>query len=133
MGREKSLKFDLASCDFKPNRSQKILFEALPYVSVEVITELPEVVHLAPAVATPFASGHVHQEIPVFLVVVDAGVVPVLRTGAGREAVDHALRQESGLLSNPRLGDVKLLERILLLVCPFHMFLFIGHGIPPYV
>ena len=85
---------DTLASEVEPNDSNKVFLETLPRVSVEPVAELPVVVHFAPAVTTPFAAGHVHNEVAVLLVVVVPGVV---LTGAvtarrWRKAVDLALR-----------------------------------------
>ena len=63
----------------------------------------------------------------------DAAVVSVLGAGAGREAVDLALRDEGRVRADPRLVDVEELQRVLLLVLPLHVLLLVADGVPPYV
>lgn len=58
-------------------------------------------------------------------------VLAVLAAGAHREAIDLPLRYESCVAPDPRLVDVQMFQRILLLVLPLHVFLLIPYRIPP--
>ncbi len=118
-----------------PDDGDEIFLEALPRVAVQPVAKLTVVVHFAPAVTTPFAASHVDHEITVRLVVVETSVVGVgaVAAGSGREAVNHALRQEASVLSDPRVALVHGLEGVLLLVLPGHVLLLVEHRIPPNV
>lgn len=122
---------DLLAGDLFPDDGNKILLEAFPRIAVQIIAELAIVVHLTPAIATPFAAGHVDEEVSVLLVVVNTSVVSVLGASARRESVDHALREEGRVFADPWLRFVELLQSVLLLVFPLHMLLLVGDGIPP--
>ena len=63
----------------------------------------------------------------------NARVVAILRASAGRETVDFSLGDEGCVRSDPRLVDVEEFQRVLFFVLPFHMFLFVPDGVPPYV
>ncbi len=118
-----------------PNDGDKVLLEQLPGVAVEPVAELTVVVHFAPAVTAPFTASHVDHEVTVRLVVVETRQVGTgaVAAGSGREAVNHALRQEASVLTDPRVALVHGLEGVLLLVLPGHVLLLIGHRIPPNV
>ena len=107
------------------------ILELLPWRSVELATQLPVVVHLAPAISSPFAPCHVDYKVPIFLRVVITRVVSVLSASAGWEAVDLPLRDKSRMRSHPRMVGVKVFQRILLLVFPLHMLLLVVYWIPP--
>lgn len=127
------LKMDLLARQLEPGGAQQILLKPLPQGPVQVVAELAVVVHLAPTIATPFAAGHIHEEVAVVLVVVEASVVAVLGASALRETVDHALGQEAHVLADPGLCRVELLQSVLLLVFPLHVLLLVGDGVPPHV
>jgi len=59
------------------------ILELLPQTAVQPVAQLAEVVHLAPAVATPFAAGHVDEEVPLALLVVHALDAALLRFVSG--------------------------------------------------
>lgn len=128
-----ALELDLLAGKLEPDPAKEVLLEAFPQRPVEIIAQLAEVVHLAPTVAAPFATGHVDQEIPIFLVVVDARISALFGASACRETVDHALREEGRALADPGLRNVKLLQSILFFVFPLHVLLFICNRIPPNV
>lgn len=90
-------------------------------------------IHFTPAIASPFAASHIDYEVAIIFVVVYPGVVQarVVRTRSRGETVDHALRQEASMLSNPRLRSVQLLKGVLFLVFPLHVLLLIQHRVPP--
>lgn len=90
-------------------------------------------IHLTPTIASPFAASHIDYEVAILFVVVYPGVVQasVVRARSRGETVDHALRQEASMLSNPRLCLVQLLKGVLFLVLPFHVLLLIQHWVPP--
>lgn len=128
-----SSELDLLTGELEPDGAEEVLLETLPPGSIEVVAQLTVVVHLSPAVTTPLTAGHVDHKVSVLLVVVDARVRALVGTGARREAVDHALREESSVLADPRKGNVQLLQGILLLVCPLHVLLLVGDRVPPHV
>lgn len=105
------------------------VFELLPWRTVEVVAQLSIVVDLAPAISPPFTSGHVHHEVPVALVVVDARIV--LPTGTRWKRICLPLVQEGRVWSYPGLADVQVFERVLLFMLPLHVSLFVVHRIPP--
>jgi hypothetical protein len=107
------------------------IFELLPGVTVQPVAELAVVVHLGPAVATPFAACHVDQEIPVPFLVMDIRIVALISACTGWEAHDASLLNESHVWANPRLVLVHVLECILLFVLPFHVLLLVTDRVPP--
>lgn len=130
-----SSQLDLLAGELEPDDRNEILLEPLPRVSVEPVTELAVVVHLAPTVAAPFAACQADQEITLILLIVDVLVLgtAVRVAGSRWETVDLALMQEAHVLANPRLRLVKLIQRILLLVLPLHMLLLVCNRVPPHV
>lgn len=87
-----------------------LLTEAFsPPAAVQLLAELPVVRHLAPAVPPPLASGHVDDKVAVFLVVENAWVIGGVCTCAGRERVDHSLRDEGCSSTDPGLIGVQVL------------------------
>lgn len=124
---------DLLPRDLEPDDSDKVLFESLPPRPIQVIAQLPEIVHLTPTIPAPLTARHINHKIPVLLVVVDSGIVSVFRTCSFGETVDFALRDESCVRSDPRLVDVKKFEGVLLFVLPFHVLLLVTNWVPPYV
>lgn len=126
-----ALQLDLAAGELEPDHGDQVLLEEFPGVAVEVIAQLAEVVHFAPAVSSPFASGHVDNKVSVLLVVVNALIVAIVGASPVRETVDHPLRNECRMLPDPRLRLVELLEGVLLLVLPLHVLLLVHDGIPP--
>lgn len=129
--RPKRLQLDLLAREFEPDHGNQVFLKPFPGVSVEVVAEFTEVVHLAPTVPAPFAARHVDHKVAIILVVVDARVHSVIRAGPVGEAVDLPLREERGVLANPRLSRVELFQSILLLVFPLHMLLFVRNWVPP--
>jgi len=124
---------DLLSRDFEPDNRDQILLEPFPPCPVEIVTQLAVVVHLAPAIAAPLTASHINHKIPVLLIVVDAGVVAIVRAGSGGEAVDFPLRDERRVWPNPWLVDIEKFKSILFFVFPFHVLLFVPYRVPPYV
>lgn len=109
------------------------VFELLPRVAVQAVTELAVVVHLGPTIATPLTPSHVDQEVAILLLIVNANIVAAIATCAGRKAVDLALLEKSDMRSNPRLVLVHILKSVLLLVFPLHVLLLVANRIPPNV
>lgn len=107
----------------------KPTLEFLPSRSVQSVAQLPVVVHLTPTVTSPLATSHIDQEITLSLVVVDSSVI--LATRARRVTACLPLRQKRSMRPNPRLACVKVLKRVLLLVFPLHVPLFVMNRIPP--
>lgn len=88
-----SSQLDLLAGELEPDDRNEILLKAFPRVSVEPVTELAVIVHLAPTVSAPFAPCHVDQEIALVLLIVD---MLILGTAVGVassrwETVDLAL------------------------------------------
>lgn len=123
----------------------KLLLEAiprpvnqfLPCIPVQLIAQFPELIHLAPAVSAPFTASHVDQKVSIGPVVVKPLIkevlphITLLATSREWEAVDLPLLDESHVGPDVRLRSVDVLEGILLLVFPFHVFLFVEYWIPP--
>lgn len=61
----------------------------------------------------------------------DPRVVRRFRTSARWETIDLSLRDERRMWSDPRLILVEILQCVLFLVLPFHVFLFVRRGVPP--
>lgn len=97
------LELDLLPRQLEPDNCHKILLETFPQRAVEIVAQLPIVVHFSPAVPSPLTSGHIHQEVTILLIIVNIRVVTVLRTCTWRERVDLPLRDESRVRSNPGL------------------------------
>ena len=114
------------------SRTDSVL-KFLPWRPVELVTELPIVVHLAPAISSPFTPCHIDDKVPIFLGVVDVGIRPVFATSPRRKAIDLPLRNERRMRSDPRVIDIKVFQRILFFVFPLHVFLLVVYGIPPNV
>lgn len=115
----------------EPEWRDEFLFEQFPRISVQHVAELTIVVHLPPAVTTPFASSHVDKEVPLLLVVVDLLVGAIRIAGVRWEGVALALLDERSVGPNPRLIVVQVLQRVLLLMLPLHMLLLIANRVPP--
>ena len=107
------------------------ILEFFPWCSIQFVAEFTEVVHLAPAVSSPFAARHVDDEISICFPVMDLGIFPILGAGADGEGINLSLWNERRVRPDPWLIDIEVLERILLLVLPFHMFLFVANRVPP--
>ena len=88
-----------------PRRTQPV-FELLPARPVQLVAQLAEIIHLAPAIAAPLAAGHVDDEIAVSLFVVDPRILAIVATSAFWEAVDLSLLDEGGVASDPGLMGV---------------------------
>ena len=126
---------DLDARDLVDEWRDEILLEPFPGVPVEVVAELAVVVHLAPAVTAPLTAGHVNEKVAVSLVVVEARVEGLLlvRAGTRGETVDESLRHEARMAPDPGLGLVQLLQGVLFLMRPVHVFLLVHNGVPPHV
>lgn len=111
--------------------ARNAILELLPDVAVEPVAQLAVVVHLTPAVSAPLATCHVDNKVTVVLVVVNVHVLAVVAARAWREAVDLALRDKGKVRAHPRLVGIHVLQRILFLVLPFHVFLFVADRVPP--
>lgn len=107
------------------------ILEFLPRIPVESVAKLAVPVHLAPAVAAPFASSHVDEEISFLFVVVNVRIVALLSASAWWEGVDLALLDERNVRPYPRLVLVHVLQSILLFVLPLHVLLLVADRVPP--
>lgn len=109
------------------------VLELLPRITVQAVAELAITVHFRPAVPTPFAARHIDQKVPIFLRIVYVGIVALLPTGSRRETHNLPLLDERNVGPDPRLILVHVLESVLLLVLPLHVFLLVANWIPPYI
>ncbi len=107
------------------------ILELLPWRPVQPVAQFSEIVHLPPAISAPFASCHINDEIAVMFRIVYSWVLSIFTASAHWEAIDLSLWDESSMRSDPGLIGVQMLHCILLFVFPFHMLLFVAHGIPP--
>ena len=121
------LPFLLPSLDSLTHR----VFKLFPPRPVQLVTQLPEIVHLTPAIPSPLATRHIDHEVSVTFGVMDSLVHPVLAAGAHREAVYLPLGDKCRMRAYPRLIDVEVFEGVLLFVLPLHMFLFVTNRVPP--
>jgi hypothetical protein len=122
---------DLLARELEPNDSNQILLEALPPRAIKIVAQLAIIVHLAPAIASPFAASHVHQEISFLLIIMDIRIVSIIAASAGREGVYFSLRDECRVWPDPGVRGVEEFEGVLFFVFPFHVFLLVADGVPP--
>lgn len=122
---------DLPAGELEPEWGNELLLEKLPPGSVQLVAELAVVVDLSPAVATPFTASHVDHKITVFRIIVDHLVNAVVVASIWRERVDLTLLNECRVWSDPWVNGIEILERILLLVLPLHVFLLVAYWVPP--
>lgn len=99
-----------------------------PPPAIQLLAKLAIMRHLAPAVASPFASRHIHHKVAVLLVVEDAGVARCLGAGARGERIDHALRDERSAGSDPGLVGVEVLLLLVSIFLSFFLFFYIMGG-----
>jgi hypothetical protein len=105
--------------------------------AIHPVAQLAILVHLRPAVPPPLTARHINHEVAIHLLIVDLGIDPlvtllaILSAGAGREGVDSSLLNEGDVGADPGLIGVEVLEGVLLLVFPFHVFLLVEDGVPP--
>lgn len=66
-------------------------------------------------------------------IIMNARIISIIRACSRWETVDLALRDKCSMWTNPRLIDIQEFKRVLFLVFPFHVFLFITDRIPPYI
>ena len=111
--------------------SPNTVLDLLPPGTIESMTQLTIGIHLGPTVTTPFATGHVDDEVTIALGVLDSRVVTSVGASARWETVDHPLRDEGRMGTNPGLTLIEIFERVLFLVFPFHVFLFVQGRVPP--
>lgn len=121
------------SRQLEPDNGHNLLLEQLPWVAVQQVAQLAIVVHLSPAIASPFAACHVDKEVTALSVIVNLRIVTVAIAGVRWEGVCFALFDESCVRPDPWLGSVHELQGILLLVLPFHVLLLVGYRVPPNV
>src|ERR1700722_14851073 len=122
---------DFLARELEPDYSHEILLEALPPRAIQIVAQLTIIVHLTPAISSPLTAGHIDEEIPLFLMIMDIGIVSIVAASAGREGIYFSLWDECCVWSNPGVRGVEEFESVLLFVLPFHVFLLVADGVPP--
>ena len=128
---ETSSQLDFSPRDLKPDHGHEILLETLPPCAVQMVAQLPIVVHLSPAIASPLTPSHIDEEIPPLFIVMNVGIVSIVAACAGRKGINFPLWDESCVRPDPGMRGVEELESVLFFVLPFHVFLLVANRVPP--